>query len=193
MLRVASLGKIISKNWIGALVDNEAILMTCLFHDIAKPITFDPQQQSKYGMNEGQIQDLIRSQKILIKKYGPTEHNATLAISKEVGLNEETLRALDNFEWGNLTRLFEQNDLNSLIPLYCDMRIGLKGILSSEERLADLNQRIENKNHNDHLKDGILLKDVVEKNVNINLNEISDEQINANFEYLTNYIINPHN
>lgn len=189
MLRVASLSKIICENWIGNTINEEAILTTCLFHDIAKPITFDPQQQSKYGMNEDQIKDLISSQKILVEKYGPIEHTATLAISKEVRLDDETLRALDNFEWENLPRLVEQNDFNSLIPLYCDMRIGPKGILLLEQRIADLNQRIENKKHNDHLENGIILKKLVKENVSIDLDKITDEQINANFEYLEEIVI----
>ncbi|MBN1331328.1 HD domain-containing protein [Candidatus Dojkabacteria bacterium] len=63
MLRVGALSQIILDHWISRDLNKSAIITASLLHDIAKPITFDPQKQSKFGMSPAQIEDLISFQK----------------------------------------------------------------------------------------------------------------------------------
>lgn len=44
MLRVASLASIVLDQWSGEEISKNDIVTCALFHDIAKPVTFDPQR-----------------------------------------------------------------------------------------------------------------------------------------------------
>ena len=44
MLRVAALSEIILDDWKDGCADAHAITTTCLFHDIAKPLTFEAEK-----------------------------------------------------------------------------------------------------------------------------------------------------
>lgn len=181
MLRVASLAKIILDHWIGPNVDKNAIIQACVFHDITKPINFDLTKQAQYGMSPSEIANLDKLQCRLKSAYGDDEHHATVEVCKEIGCSPIAVKIVNNFEWSYIPSLLSKNDLATLIPIYGDMRVGPKGILTLKQRLEDLKSRT---GESEHELNGIQLENLVSKNVSINLNEISDKQINQNFEEL---------
>lgn len=186
MLRVASLAKIILEHWIGPQIDKLSIIHACVFHDIAKPINFDLAKQAQFGLTPQDINNLDKLQQRLKNKYGGNEHNASVGICTEIGCSSNTVRIVDNVEWSYIPLLLKKNDFESLIANYADMRIGPKGILTLEKRLEELKIRT---GQNEHWQNGTNLEKVISPNVSINLNEITDEQINQNFAYLEN--LNP--
>lgn len=183
MLRVASLAKIILDHWTGKKLEGEAIIQACVFHDIAKPMNFDLTKQAQFGMSQAEIDNLNTLQKRLQASYGNDEHRATMEICKEIGCSLTAVKIVDNLEWSYIPSLLSRNYLESLIPIYSDMRIGPKGILTLRERLDDLKSRT---GESEHEQNGIQLENLIGNNVSIGLNLISNEQINQNFEYLEN-------
>ena len=143
MLCVAGLASIIVDSWKGVDIDKKAIIEVCIFHDIAKPMKFVLSKQADFGMSEKDIEKLRILQEELKRKYGDDEHKATLGICKEIGFSPKMLSLLDNLEWEFTPRLLKTNDIESLIPIYCDMRIGPKGILPLKERIAELEKRTQ--------------------------------------------------
>ena len=173
MQRVASLAEIITNNWTGAAINSQAIIQACLIHDIAKPLHFDLTQQAQFGMTEAEVKELASLQKRLITNYSPIEHEAVVKICKEVGCSVEAVKLVDNLEWENVSKLLISNDLESLIPIYCDMRIFPDGIMPLQERLDELKTRDHDSNKLEELKrDGLKTEEVLQKNVSVDLNGI---------------------
>ena len=141
MLRVGTLASIITENWTGEDIDRSAIVIAALLHDIAKPINFDLAKQAQFGMTPKEIANPSKHQSLLKKKFGDDEHSAVIRISQSLGCSKTTVRIIDNAEWKTLSMLMEDQDIESLIVIYCDMRIGLHGILSFSERLEELKTR----------------------------------------------------
>ncbi|NMB82462.1 MAG: HD domain-containing protein [Ignavibacteria bacterium] len=183
MLRVASLAKIILDNWIGPTIDKKAIIQACVFHDIAKPMNFDLTKQAQFGMSATEVANLDKLQRHLKTNYGDNEHHATVEICKEIGCNPTTIKIVNDLEWSYVPFLLSKTDLQSLIPIYGDMRIGPKGILTLKQRFEDLKVRT---GESEHEQNGVQLENLISKNVSINLNKISNEQINQNFIELEN-------
>lgn len=186
LLRVAALAKIICDNWTGEPLNNHAVVATCAVHDIAKPITFDVTKQAQYGMPQEDIDKLTVLQKTVIEKFGDNEHKATVGISKDSGLEGDGLRLLENLEWEYIPRLISVKDTESLLPIYCDMRIGPNGILTLNKRFEDLRNRKVTYYHKDSVRDGAALEEYLRPNVKIDLNSITDAQLNSLFPELLN-------
>lgn len=189
MLRTASLAEILLEYWIGEEVDKKAIVQTCLFHDIAKPINFSLEKQAQYGMSAGDIKKLENLQNRLKKDFGNEEHHATVMICKEIGLSNIAVKLVDNLEWKYIPRLLKDNDIASLIPIYCDMRISPKGILILEDRLRELKERVSGDDYAENVRNGKLLEEKIKENVNLDLNSITDSQIQVKLAPLLNLAI----
>lgn len=183
MLRVASLAKIILNHWVGRPVDRDSIVQACTFHDIAKPMTFDPAKQAQFGMSKEDIVRLETLQKRLKRDYGTNEHTATVIICQHIGCTRSAVNIVGNLEWSNILRLLKANDIESLLPIYCDMRIGPTGILTLKQRLAELQAR---EGKSDYEENGMKLEHILAGNTTTDLNSISNTKINGNFEELLN-------
>lgn len=186
MIRVAALAEIILAHWTSKKVDKKAVVHACLFHDIAKPMTFDPSKQTQFGMPPKNIAKLKELQKRIKEDYGTDEHHATVKICEDIGLISAAVKLVDNLEWKRVPKLLKENDIESLIPIYCDMRIGPKGILSLEERLKELKERVSVKDYADNVKNGTVLEQLIRTNAEIDLNSVSDIQLNNRFKKLLN-------
>ena len=65
-----------------------------------------------------------------------------------------------------------------MIPIYCDMRIAPNGILLLKDRLEELKNRDHDSDDLDQqAKDGLRAEAIIQKNVSIDLNEITDKQL----------------
>src|SRR3989344_3344664 len=182
MLRVAALAKIILDHWTGQPVDQEAIIQTCLFHDIAKPINFDLKKQAQFGLSPQEIDKLDQLQQRLKKNYGTNEHQVVVKICQAINLKPKAVKLVDNLVWSFIPQLINQNDLESLIPIYADMRIGPKGILPLSQRLEELETRTGKQHHNHAAS----LEKLIIQHTSINLNSITDQQINTHLSQLLN-------
>jgi hypothetical protein len=186
MLRVAALAKIITNSWTKNVLDVNSIIKTCTLHDTAKPMTFDISKQAVYGATPEEIKKLKKLQSLLRSKYGQVEHDAVIEMYKDLKMEPNCIRLIKNFEWIYIPRLIDENDLESLICIYCDMRMGPKGILGLQERLDDLKARMGSEQYEEDVKNGKMLEPIITKNVNINLNSITDDNLNSLFLELSN-------
>ena len=103
-----------------------------------------------------------------------------------MGCNKNTIRLIGNLEWIYLFKLLEKRDLESLILIYADMRIGVEGIIPLQDRFEDLRKRAP--------FDGIEkvfnltgeLESFIQSMVSIDLSLIKNEDIEFNFKSLLN-------
>lgn len=173
------MAKVIIDSWIGEAIDDKAIIQACLLHDIAKPMNFDPAKQAQFGMSEADIEKLEKLQKEMRNKYGEEEHKATVSILKDVGCSAEAVELVDNLEWKYTSRLLKEERIESLIPIYCDMRVAPKGILPLLDRMEELRRRERDADDMDELIEvGLKLEELLNTKVSIELDQITDEQMN---------------
>jgi hypothetical protein len=184
MLRVTGVSQIILENWQGKKLDNDSIINACLFHDMANIIKFKLVKPLLFKDEEDQIEFLKKVQKEFIKKYGNNVHKATLIIGKEIGLSKKVLTILKNLEWNNTQRLLNKNDYESLIPIYCDMRVGPFGIMSLQDRINNLKTRNNHHDFSEIIKTALRLEKIIQENTTINLVFIDDSQVNKKFKEL---------
>lgn len=191
LLRVASFADILLDAWTGAALDRQAIIIACALHDIAKPIQFNLDKQEQFGLSEEESIKLMHLQNEMKDAYGLDEHRATLAMCREIGCNEKVLQLIDDLEWYNVPKLLEQNATSSLIPIYCDMRIGLNGIAPLAVRLAEIAERSKTfiEANQGYKENGYALEKEISKGVSLDVNTISDKQINEQFAKIQQLLI----
>ncbi len=184
MLGTAALANIVLENWIGIEIDKDAIVKACTIHDIAKPMKFDLAKQAQYGMSENDIEALRKLQNRIKTTFGDNEHKATIGIAREIGCSPDVVMYIDNLEWEYVPKLLAARDISSLIPIYCDMRIGPKGILSLGERLHEIKERVKGDDYEENVRNGNILEQEIKKNSNVDINSIADNQLTAKFDAL---------
>lgn len=186
MLRVSAVAQILLDHWIGQDIDKKSILETCLLHDIAKPVTFDLSKQKLYVKNEQELKEVVDCTTFLVNTYGTEEHPALLKIGKEIGVSKKTLKLLNDLEWHYTQKLMAKHEIESLIPIYCDMRVSPLGVQSLKERLKDLKIRT-NKGDEELQSDSENLEKLIQRNTNIDLNCITDTEIEPIIDVLKTY------
>jgi hypothetical protein len=177
MLRVAALATVIVSNWKGKAIAEEDIINTLLFHDIAKPVTFDITNQARFVSSPEELARLEQDIRYLTDNFGSEEHQAAIKIFQDLGLNENCQRLIDNLEWHYTDDLMQAGDIESLLTIYCDMRIGPKGVLLIEQRLSELHARNPIEDFEKRLESAKKLENLILENTSIKLEEINDEQI----------------
>ena len=184
MLRVGALAQIILDHWQGVSIDKQSVVTCALYHDIAKPVTFDIEKQRKYVASEEDFNKVKRTIVDMISKYGGEEHVAVIKIFEEIGCSAETIRLINNLEWIYTPRLIQENDIPALLLNYCDMRIGPKGILRVQDRFADLKSRAPFAGIDEIAALSPKLESTIQALTTINLNDITDDQIAAQIQKL---------
>lgn len=182
MLRVAALARIILDNWNGQKLDDQSVVTCAMYHDIAKPVNFDIEKQRQYVSTEEEFNQIKRSITDMIDKYGAEEHVAAIKIFQEIGGSNEAIRLINNLEWIYLPQLLNENDIPSLLVNYCDMRIGPKGILPINMRFIDLKERAPFEGIDAIAKLTPKLESLIQSNTSVDLNAITDDQINNQIE-----------
>lgn len=184
MLRVAAVAHILAENWKEKNLDKKSITYACLFHDMANIIKFDFTKPSIFKEEEGQKDHWKKIQSEVMEKYGPNIHEATLTIAKEVGCPSQVLDLIAKLEWDNTIQVIERRDFESAITIYSDMRIGPFGILPLQDRLSNLKTRNSTYDFDKLQSATNLLENTLQQHIMIQLNSITDTQINKRFEEL---------
>lgn len=130
MLWVAGLAKVIFDNWQGPQLNEKDLMEACLFHDIAKVLSFS------------QIDDASeKSFKIISEIYGKDEHEACNKIAKYYLLSPRAVEILNN---NNISPFIEKaryvlnsEDYEHKIMRYADSRVSKTGVVTLEERTKE--------------------------------------------------------
>jgi len=184
MLRVAAVAEEIMREWNGPEVDRVIVREACMLHDIAKPMTFDPEKQVKFGMGEEEIEKLRNYQTKMRRLTDGSEHAVARLICDEIGVSEKVKEVISVMEWIDVPKLMEEEKIESVILAYADMSVGLKGVLPIHERIAELRDRASfvGSEVMDEIADK--LEEQMSKWTRTDLKLISDERIAANIMML---------
>lgn len=146
-LKVAGVAKALCDNFT-VKVDQENILAACLLHDMGNIIKFDLSVTDRLLPGRFSKQDLAKWQEVkdqVIGKYGKDEHQASLAIVRELGLSQRIVELIDCIGFQHGQSNADSADFGKKICAYSDMRVGPLGVISLEQRFEDLRLRYEDK------------------------------------------------
>lgn len=139
MIRVGAVAKLICDN---ATVElpTEHIVEGCLVHDMgnlikakldAFPELFEPEGTDYWQ----KVQQELREQ------YGDDVHGATIDMVKDMGLRDESYKYFIAIGSEATERVHASGELGEKVANYSDMRVGVLGIVSLQERIDDFRQR----------------------------------------------------
>jgi hypothetical protein len=192
MLRAAAVGRIICQNLKRVEIDKDLVIKALLLHDMGNIIKFDfadtdmLQKKDKKRVNE-----LIKTQKQFIKKYGNKTDEVTLQIIKEMTFDKRIIKLCANSHWEEAEEIIENDYWNRKIVCYSDMRVGPFGIMNLHDRFIDLIKRRPKKKKALKwlYKRGVELESQIQKQTEIDLNKISNSQIEKKFVSLRKVLI----
>lgn len=138
-LRVAAVAKLICDN-ATAPVDTNDILLECLFHDMGNIVKSDLRYFPDFVEPEG-VEYWETVKQDFFKKYGTEQHEANAAIAREIGLSEHIIEMMDNTGFSKILDIVGSESRELKICQYADSRVGPRGILSLDGRLAEGRER----------------------------------------------------
>lgn len=178
MIRVATVGNAVSKNWKKDYeVDIARVAKTLLVHDTGNILFFDfktfPIPNEDHWRR---VQTLFR------EKYGD-DHAAVMKIAEEVGLDEKSLYILDTMPKTDYEHQIPDTEPELQICWYSDFRVAPQGITSLSKRLDDLIERRKKSGYpHDKVRRwermkryGIELDKKLREKISIDLDDISDD------------------
>lgn len=194
-LRVAAVASMLCDNIDDPSIDRDTIIKTCLLHDMGNII----KSNLEYFPDFIEVQNLdywIKIKNDFIEKYGTDEHKATIAIIKELGLQDEIIRLADQNRFSLFCEHLEGPNLNIKIIHYADARTGPYGILSLQERMDEAKERYKDHylKEDDNVREKLVgcafgIEKQIFKKCNIKPEDINDESVAPYIEKLRNFEI----
>ena len=138
-LRVAAVASLICDNFEESL-DKENIVTACLLHDMGNILKFNLNVFPELNKPEGkEYWEKVKYE--YLKKYGTDEHIATLKIVQELKAPSRVLELINAVSFLGAPKTVLEEDFGGKIVECCDSRVDPFGIVTLEERFADLKKR----------------------------------------------------
>jgi hypothetical protein len=145
MLMASSLAKLICEKWRGHSVNVSDILTTMLIHDIGNIAKMDFSSLEKLPEENKDLGHWQSVQQAFIKKYGADDHIATFNIASELSLSTRIRWLVINKIFVHNEMIAASDDFDLKICAYADQKTGPDGIVSLEDRFAELRGRYGSK------------------------------------------------
>jgi hypothetical protein len=146
MLRVTKAGRWILKHWVGPDFDQSLYIHALLVHDLGNLAKFDltPTATVRLLPLEN-IEEWQQIQQDFIAKYGKNADAATLKLIDELKLPRanDLIELIGGHSPTRLADAVQQSNWAQKLLDYTDFRVGPFGILSLDERFADLTNRYQ--------------------------------------------------
>lgn len=194
MLRVAAVASLICDNFSEPLPKND-IITACLLHDMGNILKsnfkFFPESLEPEGLKYWQkIKDDF------IKKYGNSEHEATIQIMKELGVSSNAISLVDKIKFSLLCNHRDNDDMSIKTIVYSDARVDPYGVVSYDERMNEAKERYKNHKNNPGEKEWkklVACGKKIEKQIfakcKIKPEDINDETVAPIVSILRNFIV----
>jgi hypothetical protein len=182
---VAGVGSFVADNWIGPAINKNDLVAYLLLHDLGNIAKMTLSDTSLLTPHDARNIDYWKKMQAEVhQKYGRDDHQVTLSMIRELDLPLRVLSLLDHDDWRKLDVIAASDDWEQKIGKYADYRTGPFGVITLNERLADLAKRYEGRlNPEDVLnlkKFNVAVRDIetqVAKNLRIPVEDITDTAI----------------
>ena len=136
-LRVAGVAMQICDAINGVEIDRDAIIKTCLLHDMGNIIKFNLDYFPEFLEPEG-LEYWQKVKDEYIEKYGKDENNEKMKIEKELPVFNNVIEFINSIGFSQAEKNKEDNNFSIKICCYSDMRVRPEGIVLLSDRLNDL-------------------------------------------------------
>ncbi len=182
LLRVTKVALFITDHWVGPKIDHDLIKKSALLHDLGNIVKFDLKKYPKFlGKEKGRVNFWLKVQEDITDQYGTDDHQATLKMLEELGVNSRMSLLVKSKTFSNALKMAESSNWEAKILFYADLRVGPFGILSLKERLNEALPRLDIYRKLDTLDELIAacyrIENQIQANVNTGLTKISGESI----------------
>lgn len=134
-MRVAAVAKHVIDN-LPIPVDADTIIQAALFHDMGNIIKSNLMLFPEFLEPQGlEYWDTVKEE--YIGKYGSDEQSATIAITKEIGLDTRAIELIQNIGFSKMLLIRDSGNFEIKILEYADMRVGPHGIVSITDRIKE--------------------------------------------------------
>src|SRR3989344_7101543 len=196
-LRVAAVGKKLADS-LECGVAVRDVVEACLFHDMGNIIKSDLEVFPEFREPEGLAHwQLVKNE--FVERYGTNEHEATLAIARELKLKAPVVALIDGVGFSKLKGIRDSGSLEQKIVEYADQRVGPHGVLTLDERLQEARSRYRKRpesdmaQHDDAFNELVGAAREIERELfavaRISPEDITEESIQPVVEELREYII----
>lgn len=168
-----------------ARISKDDVIASLLLHDLGNIVKF------KLGMeSEEESTYWQKIQQETIAKYGPTDHQATEKMVHELGANDRVAFLISEMGFDHLSHVIDSNNMELKICLYADQRVAPYGIVSVQQRFADLRNRykdtaLESRYTPLQEEKALLLEHQIFQRSSLHPLEINDQTIAPYIKYLT--------
>jgi hypothetical protein len=138
MLRVAAISSMICDN-LDMPQDKNLIVTACLMHDLGNIIKSKLDYFPDFSTTELEYWNGVKNE--FIKKYGADEHQANLAIIREIGMSDLVVNLADKFHFSLTCQHAEAEDMYAKIVVYSDHRVSPYGVVSYIARMDEAKGR----------------------------------------------------
>lgn len=189
MYQVAALGLWLADHIMSDLhIDRKLITTVNLLHDIGNIIKFDFRPGKLIEIPDTQTTYWKKVQKTFIAKYGNDEHVATERIAKELCVDSNVLFLLHQTGISKIEHAIASADWSVKIIRICDERISPQGVVTVEDRYADLLTRYQGRDHKLADADALLKR----KSEVLKLEAQIQAHISRNLQNIKNITIKPY-
>jgi hypothetical protein len=139
--------------------DVDTVVQTGLLHDMGNILKVQFNVFPEAWEPEG-VQHWEQVQQAYREKYGPSEHEATVAIAREIGASEKVVGCIDMMSFVRIEAILKEGSIEEKIASYADNRVGPFGVLSLLGRLDEAKQRYMHRTDRvfDHVKHGQIVE-----------------------------------
>lgn len=185
MLKVAVVTEYLKIHWIGVKINWDDIIKMALLHDLGNIVKFDFDKYSFFIDNEYKnIEFWKNKQKESTKKYGSDDHKATKQMLEEIGFSNNLIEIILDKSFENSIKTANSDNWTTKILFYCDLRVLTDGVGTLDQRFEDIKKRLLKYSERLDFPDLInACKDIekqIQKNINIKINQITEESISKN-------------
>lgn len=189
MLRVTACSKKILDSWTGPHIDENSLYRVLLLHDMGNIVKIPKEEFSDHVFQS------VRQK--YFDLFGKDDHAVSLAIGKELGLQEYELKLMNDKIFISNEDIFQSDSFETKIGAYCDQRVAPDGVMPLLERLTEAKERYKDKpgsSMNNPRTDMLIqCATMIEKqimhNCNITPDDITDESIKKYIESFKDYVI----
>ncbi len=193
MLRVASVVSLIVDSC-DLLIDKEKIITTALVHDMGNIVKSRLELFRDFTPEELKYWQGVKEEVIL--KYGRDDHEANENITREIGLEEEMVRLIEENQFATLCKHAAEENWYAKIITYADGRSAPNGVMSYKERHEESWKRYKDEDpafgegsYQKNVACGLDIEKQIFEHCSIKPEDITDESIAPIMEELRHFMI----
>jgi hypothetical protein len=142
LIRVTKVALFMADRWQEPGLNIDLLKKACLLHDLGNLVKFKLKEwPESLGKEQSRLDYWLRVQAEMVDKYGPNDHQATMAMLEEAGVDEKVREIVLAKSFGNVLAIQKFGGWELKILFYADLRTGPFGVMPLKERLDEVIKR----------------------------------------------------